>query len=99
MGSTTGAARARFLYDKKTFKYNSLQESIAINVFNAERNKELLQPIFSVVDPSKADKLLRQYRGILFPEERYDDLKFMKKAQNTFKKLRNLILKILPVGK
>jgi hypothetical protein len=99
MGSTTGAARAQFLYDKKIFKFNSLQESIAINIFNAHRNKELLAPIFSVVDPTKADKLLRQYRGVLFPEERWDDLKYMKKAQNAFKKLRNLVLKILPVGK
>jgi hypothetical protein len=56
-----------------------------------------LAPIFSVVDPSKADKLLRQYRGIIFPEERYDDLKFMKKSMNIFKKLRNVVLKVLPV--
>ena len=98
MGSTTGAARAQFLYDGKHFKYDSMRESIAINVFNGIRNKELLQPIFSVVDPSKADKLLKQYRAVLFPEERYDDLKFMKKAKGIFDKLRNIVMKIKPLG-
>jgi hypothetical protein len=98
MGSTTGAARAQFLYDGKKFKYNSMQESIAIKVFNDIRNKELLQPIFSVVDPSKADKLLKQYRGVLFPEERWDDLKYMKRAQKLFEKLRHMVIKIKPLG-
>jgi hypothetical protein len=97
MGSATGAARAQFLYDGKKFKYNSIQEAMAINVFNSIRNKELLQPIFSVVDPSKADTLLRQYRGILYPEDRWDDLKYMKKAQDIFTKLRHVRLSVKPI--
>ena len=49
------------------------------------------------MDPSKADQLLKQYRGILFPEEKYDDLKYMKKAQDMFKKLRTINWDIKPV--
>jgi hypothetical protein len=50
------------------------------------------------VDPSKADKLLKQYQGVLFPEERWDDLKYMKRAQKLFEKLRHMVIKIKPLG-
>ena len=65
-----------------------MQESIAINVYNSLRDQKLLQPIFAIVDPKKADQLLKQYRASLFPEERWSDLRLMKKNQGIFKKLK-----------
>jgi hypothetical protein len=78
----------QFIYDKKHFAYGSRLESLAINVYNKNRNLELVKPIFNVVDPSKANELIKQYKSLLFPEMRYDDLKYLKKSKDMFAKLR-----------
>lgn len=51
-----------------------------------------------MVAPDKAEKLLKEYRGILFPEEYLDDIKYMKKAQDIFKKLREFTFRVKPIG-
>lgn len=89
-------ARSQFLYTGKRIRYGSIQEQIAIHAFNREREAQLFQPIFSVVDPDKFDKLLRQYRGVLYPEYRYDEMRYMKQAQEMFRKLRKVNIRITP---
>lgn len=49
-----------------------------------------------VVDPKSLDKAVRQFRGLLFPEEGYDELKYLKKAQDMFKRLRELDMRVKP---
>jgi GTP1/Obg family GTP-binding protein len=67
-------------------------------VFSRERNAEFIKPLFSVVDPEKANSLVRQYRGIIFPEEKYNDLEYVNKAREMFKKLQNVHFYIKPAG-
>ena len=49
-----------------------------------------------MVDPKSLDKAIRQFRGLLFPEEEYDELKYLKKAQETFERLRKLDMRVKP---
>jgi len=49
------------------------------------------------VDPEQANKIIRQYRGVVFPEEKYDDIKYIKKAQEMFKMLRSKEMRIVPL--
>lgn len=79
-----------------SFEYGSTRESIAIAEFNRQRTAQFLSAIFAVVDPKQADKLLRQYRGVAFPEERYDDIKYIKKAQELFENLRSKEIRVIP---
>jgi hypothetical protein len=51
-----------------------------------------------VVDPEKADQLVKQYRGIIFPEEKYNDLDYVNKARAMFKKIQNVHFYIKPAG-
>jgi len=51
----------------------------------------------SVVDPKSLDRAVKQFRGLLFPEEGYDELKYLKKAQETFERLRKLDMRVKPV--
>jgi len=66
---------------------------IAISVFARERNTTYLAHLLSVVDPDNRDKVRQQFRGLLFPEEGYDDLKYLKKAKAVFEKLKNVNLR------
>jgi hypothetical protein len=46
----------------------------------------------AVVDPAKASEAVKQFRGLLFPEEGYDELAYIKKSQELFEKLRKVDL-------
>jgi hypothetical protein len=48
-----------------------------------------------VVDPSGAEKAVKDYRALLFPEEGMDDAVYAKKAQEMLEKLRksNIVIK------
>lgn len=88
------------MYDsKKTYKYGSIEESIAIYFVNKERNEKILKALLDVAPPENRDKLYRQYKGILFPEDRYDDLAHMKKMQGMMKKLRGTTISVMPIQK
>ena len=69
-----------------------MRESIAIAVFQQQRSKEFMQPLFAVTDPEKAGELLKKYRGVIFPEHKYDDMKYYKRASNYFEKMRDVDL-------
>lgn len=56
-----------------------------------------MAPLFAVGGPENANKLMNQYRGLLFPEEKYDAFSYMKKAKEIFEKLQNVDLRIAPV--
>jgi len=46
----------------------------------------------AVVAPDKVGEAVRKLRGLLFPEEGYDELAYVKKAQEMFEKLRKVDL-------
>lgn len=52
-----------------------------------------MSAIFAVVDPKSAPEAVKKFRGILFPEESFDDIKYLQKAKKMFEKLRKLDLR------
>ena len=66
---------------------------IAITVFARQRNITYLAHSLAVVDPKNLDKAGKQFRGLLFPEEGYDDIKYLKKAKEVFDKVKNMNLR------
>lgn len=67
-----------------------------MTAFARQRNAEYVMAILTVVDPKAADKAVKQLRSIMFPEEKYDELSYIKKAQEVFEKLRKVNLRITP---
>lgn len=49
-----------------------------------------------MVGPDQKQKLAGALRSILFPEEKYDDFEYVKKAKAIFEKMRNVNLRITP---
>ena len=47
-----------------------------------------MQPLFAVADPSKAGELMKKYRFIIFPEDKFDDISYHKKAEAMFEKFK-----------
>jgi len=48
--------------------------------------------VMSAVSPDQANDMLKKFRGAIFPEEEFDDIKYMKKAKEIFEKLRGVDL-------
>jgi len=71
-----------------------MNEAIAIAVFQQQRMKEYLQPLFALADPEKAGDLIKQYKFSIFPEDKYDDVRYHKKAAEYFERMRNTNLRI-----
>ena len=81
------------MYDtRKLYRFGSIEESIAIYVINKNRTVALMSALFSIVAPEKASQLFKQYKGILFPEEKYDELDYIRKAKKYFEKIKDVVL-------
>ena len=65
-----------------------------MTVFARRRNAEYVTATLAVVDPKTLDKAAKQLRSLMFPEEKYDELDYVKKAQEMFEKLRKLDIRI-----
>ena len=95
----TGMARARLLYkDGGPYKFGSVEEQIAMYCVNTDRNLKLIEAYFSVVAPDKFNQLVRSYKSVLFPEDKYEDIKYLIKARKHFDKLKDLKLSIRPAN-
>lgn len=53
-----------------------------------------MQPLFALADPEKAGDLMKQYRFMIFPEDRFDDVKYHKKAADMFEKMRLVDMRV-----
>jgi len=69
---------------------------IAITVFNRERTIRYLAPIISLVGPEQRQSIMDRFRGVIFPEDHYDSLTYVKKAKEVFEKLKYVKLSIQP---
>ena len=83
----------------KKYRRGSVEEQIVFYVVNNQRMMKVVEAMFHVVAPDKANQLLRTYRGYVFPEEKFDDLKQIKRAREIFKKLRTMNFYVTPVGR
>jgi len=89
-------ARAHFLITGMKHDYGSLNEAIAIHTFTRQRNIDFMAAVFAVVDPTSTRKAVNLFRGAMFPEERNNDLEYIKKAQELMVKARELTIIIRP---
>lgn len=80
----------------RKFKYDSLEESIAISVFERERARKFISPLISAAGPDELQSLQRKLRSLLFPEDKYDDFAHVRKAKKLFEKLKGVNLHIQP---
>ena len=67
-----------------------------MTAYARQRNADFLKAALAVIDPKAADKAVKQLRSIMFPEEKYDELSYIKKAQEVFEKLRKVNLNVTP---
>lgn len=68
-----------------------------MHVFARERSIRFISPMLAVVSPEKSDSIVRQFRGLVFPEERYDQLRYVKKAKEVFNKMRKYNISVRPL--
>jgi hypothetical protein len=87
------------MYDtRKVYKHGSTEEAIAIYVINRNRTAKLIEALIGVAAPENVDKLYKQYKGVLFPEEKYDELAYLRKVRGMMEKLRGVTLRVAPVA-
>ena len=98
IGTVTGSLRAELLLDGKEFPYESAEEFIALSVMARRRGIMYVQPLFAAADPKKVDQLLKQYRALVYPEERLNDLLYIQKARKFMEKMRGISFTITGVG-
>jgi len=55
-----------------------------------------LTAIMAVVAPEKADKAVKQLKACFFPESKWDDILYLKKAKEMFEKIRGYDIRIMP---
>jgi len=48
------------------------------------------------VDPKQTNELLKDYRGVIFPEEKFDDISYLKKVKGILKNLGNVEMTMRP---
>jgi hypothetical protein len=77
--------------------YGSPDESIAIWQFQRLRNSRYIESLLPVADPKELSKVVRNYRGYLFPEDRTNDLFYIKKARDVFKNIKGVSFTIKPI--
>ena len=51
-----------------------------------------------MASPEKRGEIVRKFRGLIFPEEAYDDVDYVKKAAKLFEKIKNVSFYIKPGG-
>ena len=55
-----------------------------------------MSAIFPVVSTEKAEKAVKQFRGVVFPEEAVNDAVYVKKAKEMMQKLMSVDIRIKP---
>jgi len=86
------------LFSGIKFIPGSLNEKIAIIEFNRQRAIQYITPLLSVASPEKRGEIVRKFRGLIFPEDAYDDVDYVKKAAKLFEKIKNVSFYIKPGG-
>lgn len=61
-----------------------------LGVLDRNRNARVLELISNIVDPKEGSAVLKQYRSLLFPEQRQQDLKRISDGRKFFEKIRDM---------
>jgi hypothetical protein len=57
-----------------------------------------MSAIFPVVATEHAEKAVKQFRGIVFPEEAINDVMYVKKAKEMMQRLINVDVRVKPIN-
>lgn len=80
------------------FGYDSLEETIAMTVYGRERNVKYLAALFAIAGPDDTHSLMSEYRGAVYPEDKFHAHKYIQKAKETFERLQGVTFSITPSG-
>ena len=58
--------------------------------FNRQRAIKFLAPLIAAASPEKRDEIVKKYRGLIYPEEAYDDADYVKKANALFERIKGV---------
>lgn len=64
--------------------------------FERSRSIKYASSMMSAASPESAQKVSRILCGFIYPEEAYDEADYVRKAEDTFKKLRGVDLFVQP---
>jgi len=80
------------------FEYGSIEESIAMTVHGRDKNVQYLSALFAIAGPDDRSNLMNEYRGAVFPEDKYYTHRYIQKAKETFERLRGVSFTVEPYG-
>jgi hypothetical protein len=80
------------LFSGIRFIHDSYEEHIAIFEYNRQRAIKFLAPLIAAASPEKREDIVKKYRGLIYPEEGYEDAEYVKKANTLFEKIKNIDL-------
>lgn len=75
-----------------------MEEYLAILEYNKQRAISFLSPIIAAASPEQRAQLVRKFRGIIYPEDAYDDADYVKKANQLFNTIKDMSFFIKPGG-
>jgi len=73
-----------------------MEEYLAILEFNRQRAISFLGPVITAASPDQRSQIVRRFRGIVYPEDAYDDADYVKKAHELFDKIKDMSFFVKP---
>lgn len=68
-----------------------------MSVYARDRAITFLTPVVGVTGPERVGDVVRQLRGIVFPEDKYNDIDYARKAKDVFERLRSVRMVTTPL--
>jgi hypothetical protein len=95
MATVTGVARASFVYDKKFFKFGSIEESFAISEFVRRRDLTFHGAVMASSSDESREEIMKRWVKTVFVERKIDGIKKLRDYSEDFNKYKNLKIKVL----
>ncbi len=73
-----------------------MSEAIAILSYTRSRSIEFSSSLFSVIDPAKAERAVKDFRNLVFPEDAYENKCYEERARQIMKKMMGVNIMIKP---
>ncbi len=72
-----------------------MEEALAIEEFDRVRQVQFVSPMMSSAQEGNIDKVFKSWQNAVFPESRLDNIKYLKKSSDAFKKYSEMDLRIV----
>ncbi len=67
-----------------------------MEVYDREKQIQYMTPLFSIAGPDDISRLMSLYKSCVFPDGKFNDAMYLKKAREFMKKMRSVNLSIKP---